>query len=292
MPCGSSIPAFLLGALADRGADRAAFAAARRRARRCRSPPCACCSKIAGRARSQPPPAARPAAAGRASRRAAAARRGVRAAVSSPAPRRRRTMRIVAIDRSFSMGGPGAFRRARATLAREAVDERPGWRGSRVIAFDDRADVVAPPGTAAAARAALGGGSSGLRRHEYRALLAKAAEVAGASAARLVIVSDLQRAGWDNEGHAVLPSNVAVDLRDRGGPPMRNVAVAAVRPAADRVVASVRNAGSRDPKRPGTDCSVMDRRSPATRVCGTTGDERGRSDRGTGHPGTARSRCR
>lgn len=152
------------------------------------------------------------------------------------------TMRIVALDRSFSMDASGRFARA-LDVAGRAIDEAGVGDQVALIAFDDRADLVAPPGTAAAARAALAALRPGFGGTRYRALLTKAAEVAGASAARLVIVSDLQRAGWEGEGHAVLPSNVAVDLRDRGGPPMRNVSVAAVRPAADRVVASVRNAG-------------------------------------------------
>ncbi len=152
------------------------------------------------------------------------------------------TMRIVAVDRSFSMDAPARFTRA-LDVARRIIDEAAAADQVALIAFDDRADVVAPPGTAAAARAALAGLRPGFGGTRYRTLLTKAAEVAGAGAARLVIVSDLQRAGWDNEGHAVLPSNVAVDLRDPGGPPMRNVSVAAVRPAPDRVVVSVRNAG-------------------------------------------------
>src|SRR4051812_5356418 len=60
---------------------------------------------------------------------------------------------IVAIDRSFSMAAPSRFERARA-LARTAIDEAPGDRVG-VIAFDDRADVVARPGPAGDARAAL-----------------------------------------------------------------------------------------------------------------------------------------
>ena len=50
---------------------------------------------------------------------------------------------IVAVDRSFSLGAPGAFDRARQ-LARTAVDEAGSARVA-VIAFDERADVSAPP---------------------------------------------------------------------------------------------------------------------------------------------------
>src|SRR4051812_33474 len=60
---------------------------------------------------------------------------------------------IVAIDRSFSMGAPGRFEQARQ-LARAAVDGAGAGRVA-VIAFDERAEVVAPPGSAADARRAI-----------------------------------------------------------------------------------------------------------------------------------------
>ncbi len=101
-----------------------------------------------------------------ASRRAAAAGRGVRAAV----PRRRGPGRvpcvIVAIDRSFSMGAPGVFDRARQ-LAATAM-ENAGAARVALVAFDERADVIAPPGSAADARARAGSGDRRVWRHAIR----------------------------------------------------------------------------------------------------------------------------
>ena len=102
----------------DRDSHRAAPAAARRRAGSAvhRRPPAA---PRAGRACRPPAPARSPAARG-ARRRAAAPGRGVCAALragAAPAP-----LRVVAIDRSFSMGAPGVFARA-LELARQAIDE-------------------------------------------------------------------------------------------------------------------------------------------------------------------------
>src|SRR5688500_9900124 len=51
-------------------------------------------------------------------------------------------LHIVAIDRSFSMGAPGRFARAQE-LARAAVHDARRSDRVAVIAFDDRADVVA-----------------------------------------------------------------------------------------------------------------------------------------------------
>jgi Mg-chelatase subunit ChlD len=82
---------------------------------------------------------------------------------------------VVAIDRSFSMAAPARFERARA-LAREAIDRAPGGRIA-LIAFDDRADLIAPPGTAADARAALETVRPGFGATRYAAALDKATDV-------------------------------------------------------------------------------------------------------------------
>ncbi len=150
------------------------------------------------------------------------------------------TLRIVAIDRSFSMGSPGRFPRA-LELARQAVDAAAPGERVAVVAFDDRADVIAPPGSPAAGRAALAGLQPGFGATRYHALFTRAAEVAGGDTGRLVVITDLQRAGWEREGRGMLPEGLAVDVKD-AGVAAGNVAVVAVRAGADRVVASIRNA--------------------------------------------------
>jgi hypothetical protein len=151
------------------------------------------------------------------------------------------TVRIVAIDRSFSMGAPGRFGHA-LELARRAVDEAgPGERVA-IVAFDDRADTIAPPGPAAAGRAALTGLGPGFGATRYDAVFAKAAELAGGDSGRLIVVTDLQRAGWEGEHRAVLPASLALDVRDVGTLP-DNLAVTGLRITSDRVVASIHNSG-------------------------------------------------
>ena len=54
------------------------------------------------------------------------------------------------------MGAAGVFARA-LELAREAIDQAASGERIAVVAFDDRADVLAAPGGAADARAALDG---------------------------------------------------------------------------------------------------------------------------------------
>ena len=149
-------------------------------------------------------------------------------------------LRLVAIDRSFSMGAPGRFAHA-LDLARRAVDDAGNARVA-LIAFDDRADLIAGPGPAAGARAALGGLQPGFGGTRFGPLLAKAAEVADGAPARLVIVSDLQRAGWEDEQRPVLPSGLELAVVDAGAPPP-NLAVTGVQVEKDRIVASIRNTG-------------------------------------------------
>jgi len=148
---------------------------------------------------------------------------------------------VVAVDRSYSMGAPGRFERARA-LAREAIDQARGDRVA-VIAFDDRAEVVAPPGTAAGARAALAALTPGFGATRYAAALDKAAELlADERAARLVIVSDLQRNGFD-AGGAVLPEGIELIVRDAGGS-VSNLSVTHTTIDRRQVIATVRNFGA------------------------------------------------
>ena len=153
------------------------------------------------------------------------------------------SLRIVAIDRSLSMSAPGTFARA-ASLASQAIGDAAVGERVALIAFDDRADVLSEPGPAASARAALASVKPGDGSTRYPMMLGKAAEIAGADAARLVVVTDLQRSGWGGNAHAPVPANLTVDVKDAGAP-VANVSVSEIRVNADRVIATIRNGGSR-----------------------------------------------
>ncbi len=149
------------------------------------------------------------------------------------------SLRIVAVDRSLSMSAPGTFGRA-AVLAVQAIGEAAPGERVALIAFDDRADVLTEPGAPGPARAAVAALKPGAGGTRYAAMLGKAAEIAGLDAARLVVITDLQRTGWDGDVHALVPANLTLDVRDAGAPP-GNVAVTDVRAGPDRVVATIRN---------------------------------------------------
>lgn len=151
-------------------------------------------------------------------------------------------LRIVAVDRSFSMGAPGRFERA-IELARQAIDEARFAEPVAVLAFDERADVIALPGSPGNARAALAALKPGHGATRYASALDKSSELAAGGAARLVLVTDLQRAGWEGESHVQRPASLTVEIRDAGST-ADNLAVAGLRTDRERVVASIRNASS------------------------------------------------
>lgn len=175
---------------------------------------------------------------------------------------------VVAIDRSFSMASPARFERARA-LAREAIDQAQGDR-VLLVAFDDRADVISAAGTAADARAALASVAPGFGATRYAGVFDKAAELLqDETTARLVLVSDLQRSGFD-EDSAVLPEGIDLQVRDVGAAPA-NLAVTGAAIERRQVAVTVRNFGSRPVT---TDVKVVadDRPLPARRVTIPAGD--------------------
>lgn len=150
-------------------------------------------------------------------------------------------VRIVAIDRSFSMGAPGRFERA-MELARAAIDDSGGADRVAVIAFDERAAVLAEPGTQADAREALAKATLGFSATRYVAAIDEAARLVHGGPGTLVIVTDLQRAGWTGTQPVAMPANLQIEVR-QVGEPSANVAVTALRREQDRLVATVRNAG-------------------------------------------------
>ena len=146
---------------------------------------------------------------------------------------------VVAIDRSLSMSGPEQFARA-LELARAAVDDAPSSHLIVAVAFDERADTLAAPGSRADARAALEGLEPGFGATRYSRLAETIAGLPPGPGGTLMIVTDLQRAGWSDTGAVTLPPGWRVEVRDAGRPP-GNLAVTAVAAEPDRVVATVRS---------------------------------------------------
>jgi hypothetical protein len=149
-------------------------------------------------------------------------------------------LRVIAVDRSFSMAAPGAFDRALA-LARAAVDEAAFGERIAVIAFDERAQVVAPPGGQGEARAALATLRPGAGATRYAAAVTKAAELASGGAGRLILITDMRRTGWEGEPRARVPASLQVELRAVEAP-AGNAGLVDARVESGGIVASIRNA--------------------------------------------------
>ena len=147
---------------------------------------------------------------------------------------------VVALDTSYSMDSPGRFERARQ-LAKAAIARAPSGAEVAVVAFADAAEVVARPGVdRALAAAAIDRAvpTSGATR--YRAALVAASQVLSGLRDAIVVVTDLQEGGWSAGDRVSLPESATVEIADVGVLP-RNLAVVAVKPLPDRVVATVRN---------------------------------------------------
>lgn len=150
---------------------------------------------------------------------------------------------IVALDTSMSLSAPGQFARAQQA-ARQAVESAPATDVVALITFADSASVIVPPtsdrGAVVAAISASATGAGGTR---YRTAFASASEVLGARDGRVVIVTDLQQAGWEANDAGGLPDGVAVNVVAVPGP-AGNLAVTSAARRDQAVVATVQNYGA------------------------------------------------
>jgi hypothetical protein len=151
---------------------------------------------------------------------------------------------IVALDTSMSLSAPGQFDAAR-DAARKAVSDAPATMLVGLVTFSDSATVAVPPtadrGGVIAAITAANAGPGGTR---YRTALARAAEALGGSQGKIVVVSDLQQAGWETADEGAVPEGVDIEIVEVR-PPETNIAVTAIRREGQAVVAAVHNFGTR-----------------------------------------------
>ena len=121
-----------------------------------------------------------------------------------------RALTVVAVDRSLSMSAPGQLARARV-LAANAVTAAPAGHLVAVVAFDDRAEVVQEPtGDRRMAAAAAEGLMATPGATRFGPALIAAGELIGARGGTIVVVTDLQRAGWDADTRVAVPAGVAI----------------------------------------------------------------------------------
>ena len=151
---------------------------------------------------------------------------------------------VVALDTSYSLSAPGRFDRAKQ-LAKEAIAKAPAGDLVAVVTFADEAETAAAPGAdRSLATDAIEQAATGFGATRYRAALSASAQHLSGRRGTVVVVTDLQENGWDAGDRAAVPETATVQVVDVGELPA-NLAVTAVRPLADRVVATVHNGGPR-----------------------------------------------
>jgi hypothetical protein len=161
---------------------------------------------------------------------------GAAAPASAPAT-------VVALDTSMSMSAPGQFARAQQA-ALQAVESAPAGDAVALITFADSAAVaVAPTSDRSAVSAAIRASTSGAGGTRYRTALAGASEVLGSRDGRVVIVTDLQQAGWEANDDGGVPDGVDVRVVAVPGP-AGNLAVTSAAKRDRAVVATVQNYGA------------------------------------------------
>lgn len=160
---------------------------------------------------------------------------GGTAAMSAP-------VTVVALDTSLSLSAPGQFERAREA-AQQAVEGAPATHSVALVTFADSATLVVPPTTdRGGVLAAIEQAQPGAGGTRYRTALGRAAEAIVSGTGAIVVVTDLQQAGWDAGGEGAVPDGIEVAVVEIAPPP-GNVALTAVRREGNVVVAGVHNFG-------------------------------------------------
>lgn len=151
---------------------------------------------------------------------------------------------VIVLDTSASLSAPRQFDAARLA-AKRAVENAPGTHRVALVTFADSATLVVPPTTdrggvlsAIEAAAPTAGGT------RFRTALARAAEALSGGDGRLIVITDLQQAGWEAGDEGAVPDGIAVDVVEIA-PPAGNVAVTAVRRDGQVVIAAIHNFGAR-----------------------------------------------
>jgi hypothetical protein len=167
---------------------------------------------------------------------------GATAAVPSP-------VTVIALDTSLSLSAPGQFDAARQA-ARRAVEDAPATATVALLTFADSASLIVPPTTdRGGVMAAIDAATITAGGTRYRTALARAAEAVAGGSGRIVVITDLQQAGWDAGDEGAVADGIDVEVIEVP-PPAGNVAVTAVRRDGEGVTAAIHNFGVRSVRVP------------------------------------------
>ena len=157
-----------------------------------------------------------------------------------------RDVTVVVLDRSFSMGGPETFPRARAA-AGAAIADAPAEHAVGLVVFDHRAEIAHEVTVdRSAVAASLQNVRPGFGSTRFAVGIGAAAEMFRSRPGRIVVVTDLQQAGWTGPSDVVIPQNVAVEVTTIDTDPA-NLAVTSLRATPTGFAARVFNSGAERP---------------------------------------------
>lgn len=158
--------------------------------------------------------------------------------VALPAP-----VTVIALDTSLSLSAPGQFAAAQQA-ARQAVEAAPATHSVALLTFADQSTlVVAPTTDRGAVLGAIGQVVPTAGGTRFRSALARSADAIGGDVGSIIMVTDLQQAGWEASDEGAVPDEVPVQVH-AVPPPKGNLAVTSVRRDGDLVVAGVHNYGA------------------------------------------------
>jgi hypothetical protein len=156
---------------------------------------------------------------------------------------------VIALDSSLSMSAPEQWQRA-LQAARDATQRTPATHSVALVTFADSATLVVPPttdrGGVNAAITQLQPTTGGTR---YRTALARAAETITSGEGRIVVVTDLQQAGWETSDEGAVPDGIDLEVIEIAAP-TGNLAVTTVRRDGDALIAGIHNFGLRSARLP------------------------------------------
>ena len=135
---------------------------------------------------------------------------------------------VVALDTSLSLSAPGQFERARER-AREAINAAPSSHAVALVTFADTATVAISATTdrgAVISRIDQTQPSAGGTR--FRTALARAAEALTGGEGRIIVVTDLQQAGWEASDEGAVPDGIDVRVEEVAAP-AGNISITAAR---------------------------------------------------------------
>jgi hypothetical protein len=151
---------------------------------------------------------------------------------------------VVALDTSLSMSAPNQSQRAREA-ARQAVQNAPATHSVALLTFADAAMLSVPPTTdRGAAMAAIDQVQPGAGGTRFRTALARAGEVISSGDGRIVVITDLQQAGWESSDEGAVPDGIEVQVVEVPAP-AGNIAVTTLRREGTALVAGIHNFGLR-----------------------------------------------